>query len=469
MSALADYRMLWRAAVSQRHPNQVAVARRMVPLVTLVVAALAGAVTHDWVAALSCGLRVPFAVFIYFAVILFVPGAALLNTPVNARLAPRMRRRLMQMTACVWFAGAALPALLLGTSSGSVLLWFLGIGAWIIGFGVARGGYMLGAGLQLAAIVATLEWRDRLAAFNTPAALSVLALLLLVVGAGALRAIFPRGGERHWKLRGKLERAAERAKPGALFKSGEGWRIGANWYDAVLRRDCAQHKRGALLLHVLGPASHWTQLCLGLGLVLALLALIKLLLAPLASAEIIDTAAGIGWVLLITLMFMQQAVLQRTLARLAATPGEQALLRMAPLSAPAAQFNRQLGAVLLRSGLRDWALITAAILGATALTGASAYTLMMQACLCCLGLPLVAVLLRDHSKHTGIPGWWMFLSGVGTALLSGAAGWFAFRVLGLIGWPVMALTSAILAVLAVWWRWRLMLAAPVAFPVGRLA
>jgi hypothetical protein len=292
---------------------------------------------------------------------------------------------------------------------------------------------------------------------------------LVAAGAGALKAIFPRGGERHWKLRGKLERAVEQSTAGDQFKSSEVWRFGANLYGAALRRDCAQRRPSALLLHVLGPGAHWTQLCVRLGVLLAGALLAKVLLATSASAESLDTAAGMGWVILIMLMFMQQIDLERVLARLAATPAEQALLRMAPLSAPAAQFNRQLGRALLHHALRDWAAIAAAIMFATALTGASAYTLMMQACLCCLGLPLVAALLRNHARHTGMLGWWLFLSGVGAALLSAAAGWFAFRMLGLPGWPVMALASIVIAVLAVRWRWRAMVAAPVAFPVGRLA
>lgn len=469
MSALADYRMLWQAAVSQRHPVQMGVAWRMVPLVTLVVMGLAGAVTRDWATALSLGLRVPFAVLMYFAVVLFIPSAALLNTPVNAHLVPHMRRRLMQMAGFAWLVSAAVPALVLGTNAGSVLLWFLAIGVWIIGFGVARGGYLAGAGLQMAAIIATLVGREQLGALNTPAVLMLAAAGLVAAGAGALQLIFPRGGERHWKLRAKVERVAERSRNGGQFKSSQVWRLGANLYGAVLRRDCARRRFGALLLHVLGPTTHWTQLCLQFGLLLAAAVLAKLLLAPFASAESLDIAAGMGWMIAITLLFMQQINLERVLARLAATPHEQALLRMAPLSAPAAQFNRQLGAALLRHALLDWAAISAAIMCATALTGASAYTLMRQACLCCLGLPLVAAVLRNHARHTGMLGWWMFLSSNAAALLSGAAGWFAFRMLDLPGWPVMALTSIVLALLVVTWRWRRMVAAPVAFPVGRLA
>lgn len=469
MSALADYRMLWSAAVVQRFPRQVAWALRTGTVAMLLLGGLDAALKRDWASALIVGSVIPWVMLVCFLVFAFVPGAVLLNTPANARLVPRMRARLMQMTALAWIVSALLPALVMGTSVTNVVGCFVGVAIWIIGFGLARGGYRLGGGLQVMVVVCVIAWSKELRAMATPALMALAILLVMAIGALALRAIYPRSSERHWKLRGRIERVRELAAPGHQFQAHDGTRWWTGLYRWALQRDSVRGRSDALLLHVLGPASHWTQLCLPLGVLLAAAVIAKFVFSAFASAEAADILAGIGWAFATALMCLQMIDLERVAARLAATPCEQALLRLTARSAPGAGFNRRLGRALLRYALLDWAMVSAAAMCLTALSGANAYILVMQACLCCLGLPLVAALLRDYARGAGMMGWWLLASGIVAGLLSGAAGMLASRLLGLPGWPVMALASAALALLAVGWRWRAMAAAPVAFPVARLA
>lgn len=124
---------------------------------------------------------------------------------------------------------------------------------------------------------------------------------------------------------------------------------------------------------------------------------------------------------------------------------------------------------LLWAGLVEWALVSASVLALVAITGGSGATVWMQACICCLTLPLLASTLRDHAHRSGTGGWWLLLgllASLGACFLAAAA---ASRLPGTELMPVAALASLLLAGAVIAWRWRRLVGAPHAFPVGRLA
>jgi hypothetical protein len=469
MSALADYRMLWRAAVNQRQPGLVTRSYFIIPACMLVVAALSAALTRDWATTLYHTMNMLLiALAVYFATI-FVPGAALLNTPANARLVPRARRRLMQMTALGWIAIALVLALELGSTLNHMFLLFAAIGIAVVGLGLAQGGYPAGGLMPIVLPTAVSHFRPQLEALDSPVLTAAATLALLGFGAFALQLIFPSGGDRHWSLRRKVLRAAERATGEGQFTAAPGWRLGSSVYAALLKRDCERRAPAALLLHVLGPTAHWSQVLLPPVAIVGLAAAAKFLIGAYTEVDSLSPAGLVGLTTLIVIVMLLQVYnLERVAARLSATRGEQALLRMAPLTAPARQFNRQLGGALLRYALLNWAAVSLVATSLTVLSGASVPIIVMQASLCCLGLPLMAAVLRDHARHAGIMGWRLVPATLAIVLASAVGSLLAVPA-GLPGWPALALTSAVIAMLAVSICWRAMLAAPVAFPVGRLA
>ncbi len=78
----------------------------------------------------------------------FLSGAAKLNTPVHARLVPRMRRRLMQLTTASWAGATGLAALLAWGTPLSPAFVLLGMGTWLAILGLVRSGHRAGTVAQ---------------------------------------------------------------------------------------------------------------------------------------------------------------------------------------------------------------------------------------------------------------------------------------------------------------------------------
>ena len=119
-----------------------------------------------------------------------------------------------------------------------------------------------------------------------------------------------------------------------------------------------------------------------------------------ASADTRHMVTNIGWLFAAALLLIPFFDSERRNARLKDTAAEQALFRLAPpLPGTAAAFNRIVSLALLRGALLEWAMLAATVLLLTAMTGASASRLFMQACLCCLTLPLAAVGNTSGQDH----------------------------------------------------------------------
>jgi hypothetical protein len=180
--------------------------------------------------------------------------------------------------------------------------------------------------------------------------------------------------------------------------------------------------------------------------------------------------AAIGALFAAPLLFVPLFDSERRNVRLKDTGAEQALLRLVPAmpgNAPA--FNRAVNLALLRGALLEWAMLAATVLLLTVMTGAPASTIFMQACFCCLTLPLVGTSLRDHARRAGLLGWRLFLGTAASIGLSVAVGAALERAAGLPLTAGAALASILITLAIVARGLARGRTAPFAFPAGRLA
>ena len=105
-AALQDYRAIWRAAILVRDRS----ALRTLYLVAGAVGACGAILVVLGDLSVLKTLRFMTAIaFMALALIwtfLFMPGAIRLNSPINAWLLPRQRRRLLEMTAAYWLVAS---------------------------------------------------------------------------------------------------------------------------------------------------------------------------------------------------------------------------------------------------------------------------------------------------------------------------------------------------------------------------
>lgn len=473
-AALRDYSLLWRAALGVRHPRTNALLCGMALFAAMLLGTVVLFATSRVLDALLVAVRVAFAIVAFGCLMYYVPGVLQLSTPANAVLVPRMRRRARQLTTLAWLLTTAISSLLATGSPIPPYVVFLGVGLWLVALGLARGGHKAGQWIQFALPLMVVFHRAVprawLGVLGSAPAIGVAFLLLLALGAYTLDTMFPNGGDRHFRLKTAQKLVTDQMSVEGQSRRVRMPRVGWWMYRAVLRRDCARRDAMALLMHVLGPMAHWSGRGLSLLLPIAGAALLMPLLRQVASGDTLAAVTGGSWLFASSVLLVQLFDGERRMQRLSFTRGEQALLRLAPsIPGTAAAFNRRFACCLLRTALAEWAMTSAAVLAVVALTGATLELLVWQAWICCLALPLVASTLRDHAHRAGSGGWWVFLwllVSVTGSFLAGAA---ARKLLGTPLLPGAALAAILLAGIAVAWRWRRLIDAPHAFPVGRLA
>ena len=472
--ALKDYWLLWRMALSTRHPRASAIVLSLTGLATVVVAALAQMKEGHPSLTAGFALRVALGGLLGGWMLYFVPGAVKLNSPFTARLVPRLRRRLIELTMLVWLTAVGSATLLSLDTRLSPALVLLGTGTWLAAYGLGQSGHRAGAWVQFAAWMLVV-FHDSLppgliAEVKSGTGLVAAIFLMLAFGAFALQAMYMNGGERHYAAREAQKLQIERLSADGQFRERKQHNLGASIYARALRRDCEARDVGKLLGHLLGSSTHWLNRLLTLGIVGATVALALLGFRLFGSAETNDMITAIGWLFALPLLLMPLFGSELRSVRLKDTAAEQALIRLVPpMPAGAPDFNRKLAGTLLRAALLEWAMLAGAVLGLGVMTGASAANLFMQAGICCLTLPLVAANLRDHARRSGLLGW-RLLGGFALSLgISFGLAMAAQRAVGLPLTAGAALASIAIAAGLVFRGFSRAATAPYAFPVGRLA
>lgn len=142
---------------------------------------------------------------------------------------------------------------------------------------------------------------------------------------------------------------------------------------------------------------------------------------------------------------------------------------MTPRAGDAALLNRRLAGRVLRQALGCWAALTLVVLGVSLLLGAGPDALLRQLGLCSLaGQVAMMGLLGDYAGGTG--GWHLML-GLRAGALAAVQALVAVGLAWLTGttaWPWLIEISLAVCIVLLRLDWKRMLAAPPAFPAGRL-
>ena len=472
-AALRDYRVLWRMALSARASYTNVFLLSVTALAALSVGLLVWLKSSDAGLALGMAARIVLGGLLIGYVMYFLAGAPKLNTPVHARLVPRMRRRLMQLTAASWAGATGLAVLLAWGTPLSPAFVLLGMGTWLATLGLARSGHRAGSVAQFMLfpgfmVPGVVDLARRHLGHGVGFAMAV--ALMLALAAFTLRTMFMNGGDRHFALRTKQKIQAERLTVEGQFKARDHNRFAMGIYLAALRRDSAGHNPGKLLAHLLGAREHWTQQVLVLGSVALLTGIAVFVLRQVGGetvrAMLTDNAPNFAsWVFIAS--FFEFGGRN---TRLIDTRGEQALLRLAPvMPARAPLFNRSLARLLLRNAATHWCMLLAASLWVTLAAGAPASVLLKQVCLACLTLPLIGLNLRDQSRLSSMLGSSVYVFLLSSAGVSILAGMILRAATGMPFLHGAALMSIVIACVDGTRRWKASVDAPHAFPVGRLA
>ncbi len=475
-AAIQDFRRIWRVTTIQRDERTMMVANWL-SLAAVVLGAMGGglAILQHRASPLDL-LRVLAGVgafwlgFIWMT--LFVPGSILLNSPANARLLPRQRRRLQQMAVGNWVLITAGVTAAMGQWAALPV-----VGISLIGLALTRAGRTEAAPLFLVGI----NWQSLsrhvlppavVEAAGSKAGLVTLSVLLLPMGVWALRALYPAAGDGHLARRGEQVKSAQRLERRGLANPGESGRLSrwtsARIYPLMLRHALRRPRPGVLLMHALGPLAHWSAWIAGMGGMLLFGAAVRLLLGWRdgdALREFIGGPMGAGLAALTIVILFSTAAFSQQLRK---TAGEQSLLRLTPLAGDAAQLNRRLAVQLLRTALRNWLMLTLVVLLVTVMVGGGRETVLRQAALCVLAGQVAAMGLLDDFAGEG--GWDVPLA-LQAGLLAVCELAIALGLAKASGTGIWAWV-AVIAVAAGAWQlrrgWRTMLAAPPAFPAGRI-
>jgi hypothetical protein len=471
MDALRDYWSIWRVTTVQREARAMRLMRGLAwLLLAIAIVILCVAISRHkldaWVTArVALALGAFWLVFVWM--FLFVPGSLLLNTAANARLLPRQRRRLVQM-----FVGSWLLLTAALTAVADRWTEFPVTGAYILAFGLMFAGNMHALGLVV--LIGNWPWLSHnvlppalAQALSGDTAAALLLVLLVPAGVWSVRWIYPAGGDAHFERRSKQARWAERLK-GSAWAQDDLSRGGVLTYAAALRRDCKAADPGRMLLHALGPAVHWSAWIGSLVVMLLAAVAVRVALIWGASASVHNfvqatSLAGLG-ALVLTILFSTAAYGQQ----MGRTPGEQSLLRLSPLAGDTALLNRRLATQMLQGALRLWIGLTLAILAVSALVSGDLATVLRELALCCLaGQVAMSGLLADYA---GTGGWNVTLGlraalvALAQAMAAVALGWLS----GVSIWLWMIVIAIATCAFQLRGGWARMLAAPPAFPAGRL-
>ncbi|MES2125960.1 MAG: hypothetical protein V4463_01690 [Pseudomonadota bacterium] len=416
---------------------------------------------------------VPLTILAFGCWIGFIGSLALQNTPVNAVLVPRARRLSLWLVPvlCLAMSGALAGVLALAFGHFAFFLAVFVLG--MSGLGMMGNALHEGLLLFLLADFGITNAPHLMHTFDE-AALSLPALLLaLAVAVYAARRLFPRGGERHWKrqARNEVARAIVAGEAKAVSQLPGPGGISLRVYGAVLRRDCQDRKaRAALLLHALGPAVHWSTwlsngalIMAGLGAVLAVL---KSPWVPVGASGLWSGMIAGG--VIISASFMALLVEQAFGKRLAATVTEQGVLMLVPGMARGTALNRLLASRMLLHA----ALAVCAALGMSLCVGLAARIalepLLAMMALATTSMVLVPAVLRDvaamgNPLNIGRP----FMLLLAMPALCGL--YISLRIAFDLPWAWVIAFNLLLGGVLSYARWRAAVAAPQAFPAGRLA
>jgi len=480
MSAVAfdELRRTWNVATVQRDARTMKTVSAFALLLTLAIPIVAGiAIVREHQLPFLALLRILVGIGGFWLAIVwtmvFLPGSVVMNSAANARLLPRQRRRLLQIACAGWLLASAA----LATAFGAWKTFPL-VGLYLIGFALMMTG-------RVAAVLLTMlpgfwpfltrsVFPEPLVRLLAAEATPLVATVVLLCSVGwAMTRLYPAGGDRHLKhwseQSGRLRRIETQGWSGAQGNSGIVAAPGLRAYAAILRRDCRAPRPTPMLMHALGPGAHWTVWIATVAILLAVSIGLYILFSVRGDDFGRGFLSGFSWSGLAGLSLMVAFSTAQFRQHLGKTRGEQALLRLTPLAGDPTLLNRRLAAGMLGTALVQWLALSGALLILASMFGHDA--VLRQLAVCCLcGQAALAVLFGDFARQPTVG----LARGLAIALLAllelAAAlglGWLCGDPLTAT-WPWLVAISVAGGAVQLRHGWRTMLAAPVAFPAGRL-
>lgn len=403
----------------------------------------------------------PLALLALFVWSKFVTGAASLNQPAYACLAPHMNRLVREAAVLAWLL-TMLPfaAIAYVNPDGLSMLMFAITGVTALGLHRAGGlRFLAVAALALGAWLLNPDL-SRLGDLPLAAAL----LLSLGFTAWALKRAFPRGGEAHWSM---LPMHAQAKSFDGIVSGMVHARSSQDRrpvFGFVLRRDLASKNiRRHLLMHVFGPAAHWTAWLLQFAVLALCIALARPLIDAFDLPLSISRAVRYGIMSQIASLPFYWYGIAVSIRNSAA---EQSIARLAPGLPSAAHLNRELGRQLLATCLLQWLGLVVLSFWAMWLWQQPASSFMTTAAFLGALLGTAGIALGDYSgkttrsvgKHIAVGLWGGVLALIGM-LLTGKP----------LVWAVLMAVILVFSVTSIVTHWRILMAAPPTFPAGRLA
>ncbi|GGC67509.1 hypothetical protein [Undibacterium terreum] len=400
------------------------------------------------------------------------------NSPINARLLPGLRPRLIKLTVATWLAFSLLLSGLLSIiKDRGDLIFVLVVLAILCASLMVRYTWM-----RFLPIVWIIS--NQMLSSLTPSFASIAATLgetrcILIIGgldivlaAFTLHVLYPQGGERHWAWHEQMKRIGTALRSGAscsdMGVSNTMISKASNFgYFSSLERDCRKRASGKQLLpYVLGVSSHWVTMLI-IPCLLILAAILVNLWGGFKKSEAMHVLVSpmlVFYTMLPVMIFVNS--FSATIYRLST---EQALLRLTPAIPQNRQLNLTLGKFLLARMLAAWGAGTACIAISLLILDADSelFNFALSAAPAFLLLP--GLVLGDFSK-SATPVNSLFSVGVMMLPATVVCIFFLIRQLAYpLPWSVLGGLSTIAAALLAYTRWNRMMRAPVTFPAGRIS
>ncbi|MES3024908.1 MAG: hypothetical protein V4857_25330 [Pseudomonadota bacterium] len=413
----------------------------------------------------------------------FITSVVCQNTPANARLIPGYRDRLLKLVASVWAVAVCCLTAVFCFAAGNAAAFAIVFGLLLAVFAQSARFPVTALCFSSGALIPIrLLWAPFCRALENPLIAAAALGLSVAIAYVAMGRLILNGGDEHAARQRKLAAMPDpmhefgpNQSPDWVAESAATWEQGigtlALGYRQCLRRDCARRAPPArLLAYLFGSGNHWSTHLLiafcGFLLVLTIMVFGHFTGARPSRMSPFATAAFAS----VTAVVFAQIFLRELVASIYRTKNEQRLLRLCPAVPQGAALNRAFAETLLRATLACTGFALVAATGFTALHELS--TRQLPIALLALG---ASVFIAGHH-----------LRSYAAAPADQAARLFLPLIL------IPALMGAVLIPLSIYqdnlplslaigaacvlmglafarYRWRAMVAAPVVFPVERLA
>jgi hypothetical protein len=422
--------------------------------------ALGSAVSVGRAWPLTVGVGVPLGMLSLRWWIQWFTGIVIQCNPIAMHLAPHMRARARRVTIAVWVAIVIVMTVAIGVPTGypGHVAVFTGLAlmeisamfnVWRIVALIAANWLLFHSGPEVAGWYADF--------LKSSAALAIGVLLVVLDGRVALHRMFGRPRRlpvaiavRQAQGQDGIPVAIARLLPFVQVLAGE-------------------DTRGQPLVAGVLGANQYIGEKLVLVLLIALCVVMRTWVALSGNADPHAELFNPRYWVLIGPLMLQQLVAFGVAGRIAKNISEQALVRLAPNAPASSDFNRVLARYFLRRFAQMWSVLSASTLGALWILGATPGELARALAVCSFTLVLSAVPLADFARRRAENRWpTVLLSGI---LFTSALASAIAAVSGggsLAQWAIAAVACIVAAAVLTWYRWRAMVAAPPAYPAGRL-